>query len=292
MPCNHAKRTIVSRKIYQTNFAAAQKARQEIRPIVEQELKKLDTDGVFVANLDIVIAARFPFWPTDLAKLLCNDPSLAKLPNKQLVLLIKDASGESGMSATRLSEKLSTKATAHVEKILKQHGYATDTLICGTDIKRIVKKDIRRETQKKEVIEFFHDSLEFMGTRHSYKQRRRVKGDRLLDLRIRMDGSDIPLSVVLRLTGIETSHFRAMDKQACEFASRQHSVPTATACKHRIVSDTEHVVDTQTYTLDDGDTEVSITDPSDLSTLTVTFDKLTGKPILVHSEHTARQSSP
>ncbi len=155
--------------------------------------------------------------------MLCTDPELANLTNKKLAALIKNDDGESGLDSTILSKPLSKEQRHYVAQILQDYGYAIDTLVKGTDLKRIIRDNIRLESQKSDSTKFFADSIEIDGTRYSYKLRRNPSGNRLSDFCIRMQGCDIPLMVVLKLRRVGVNEFYNIDEQACQFAHHEHT---------------------------------------------------------------------
>lgn len=214
----------MSKQNYKTQSRDAAIVAKRAHEIVEKELDKVKSGKSLKANISIFPESRFPKWATTLATMLCNNPELAKLDNKQLAALIENDDGEVGINHTLFSKKLSAGQLQLVREILLKHGYATDTLHKATDIKRIVKDDLRTETEKDEAIKFYHDSIEIDGRRYKYKVRRNPSGNRIMDLRIRMQGNDIPLGAVLQLRHIGTTKFAIEDERACQFAIHQQMV--------------------------------------------------------------------
>ena len=214
----------MSKQNYKIQSRDAAIVAKRAHKIVEKELDKVESGKSLKANISICPESRFPKWATTLATMLCNNPELANLDNKQLAALIENDDGEAGINYTLLSKKLSAGQLQLVREILLQHGYATDTLHKATDIKRIIKNDIRTESEKDASIKFYHDSIEIDGRRYKYKIRRNPSGNRMMDLRIRMQGADIPLSVVLQLRHIGTTTFAIEDERACQFALCQQTV--------------------------------------------------------------------
>lgn len=192
---------------------------------INEQLDSVESGNSLKCRIDIFPESRFPYWATALAKLLCNDPELADLSNKKLAEMIENEDGETGLDHTILSKKLSAIQRDLVGAILRKHGYATDTLFRGTDIKRIVKNNIRTETEKDDGVVFFADGVSIDGTMYKYRQRQVTPTSTpWTDFSVRMAGHETPLHVVLTLRKIGINEFLRRDEAARKFASTEQTV--------------------------------------------------------------------
>ncbi|MFM0478876.1 hypothetical protein, partial [Paraburkholderia strydomiana] len=129
---------------------------------------------------------------------------------------------ETGLDYTIISKKLSAGQHRLVVEILRKHGYATDTLNTGTDIKRIVSEDIRLETPKDDGVRFYADGVEILGRRFLYRQRAVTpNGLPWHDFCVRLAGDDTSLKAILVARGISIGEFINRDEIACACASRE-----------------------------------------------------------------------
>lgn len=218
----------VKKQSYKTISKDAASIQKRVYQVAKDEINKVESGKSLTCKVKIIPESRFPNWATMFASMICTNPELANLNNEQLASLIENEKGETGLDYTILSKKLSAVQLHLVREILRKHGYATDTLVKGTDIKRIVKNQIRSETEKDDATKFHHDSIEIDGTNYKYKLRRNPSGNRHSDFCIRMQGCDVPLMVVLKLRGIGVNEFITKDELACQFAAHAHTVKQPT----------------------------------------------------------------
>lgn len=209
---------------YKIQSRDATVATGRISEIINDELDKVETGKSLTCKVDVFPTSRFPKWATTLASILCKNPDLANLTNEKLAALIENDDGETGLDHTTLSRKLSAEQHLLVCEILRDHGYSVDTLRKGTDIKKIIKNNVRTASLNDSATKFYHDSIEIDGRIYKYKLRRNANGNRLLDFSIRMCGCDVPLVVVLKLRGVNANEFTTKDELACEFAAQEHTV--------------------------------------------------------------------
>lgn len=209
---------------YKTQSKDAASVAKRVYKIVDAELDKVESGKSLTCKVKVFPESRFPNWATTFASMICTNPELTKLKNERLAALIENEDGETGFNHSILSKDLSAHQLQLAREILLKHGYATDTLVKGTDIKRIVKNDLRTETEKGNATKFYHDSVEIDGTKYKYKLRGKPSGNRISDLRIRMQGSDMPLAAVLKLRSIGANEFYIKDEQACQFSLHEHTV--------------------------------------------------------------------
>jgi hypothetical protein len=202
----------------------AARVAKRINEYAEEQLDTVASGKSLKVQLRVFPESRFPKWATTLASMLCDKPDLANLTNKELAALIENEDGKSGLDSTTLSKTLTRAQRLYVGHILQDYGYAIDTLVKGTDIKRIIKNNIRIESENNKSTKFFSDSIEIDGTTYKYKLRRNPSGNRHTDFCIRMLGSDIPLLVVLKLRGIGINEFHTTDERACQFSLLEHTV--------------------------------------------------------------------
>jgi hypothetical protein len=197
---------------------------KRVQQIANDEISKIATGKSLTCKVKVFPESRIPYWASILASKLCTSPELAKLTNNALAQIIGDEAGGERFDPTIISKPLSANQLFYVREILRNHGYATDTLVKGTDIKRIVKNKIRTEVENDGSTKFFADAIEIDGVRHKYKIRRNPTGPRHSDLTIRSYGSDVPLMTVLKLRNINIGAFTTQDELARQFAAHEHTV--------------------------------------------------------------------
>jgi hypothetical protein len=123
-----------------------------------------------------------------------------------------------------MSKALSAHQLKFAGEILGKHGDSTDTLRTGTDIKRIVKNDVRIETFKDDGVVFFADAISIDGTMYKYRQgEASPTGTSWRHFYIRVAGHDTPLQTVLKLRGISIGELLPRDEAARKFASTEHT---------------------------------------------------------------------
>ncbi|TCG02051.1 hypothetical protein BZM26_02635 [Paraburkholderia strydomiana] len=209
------------------NFNIAQSVHKQATEAAEKLTEAAAKQGVnLVAKVSVVPASNFPDWPTKLAEALCQDPRLAAQPNEALVSAIEARSGRTGFNAKLISKDLSKGQLAFVSEILRQHGYSSATLKKGTDIKRIVREQLRDDTPAtNQPTVFFADGVAIDGKTYKYRQRNTTPtGLPWYDLCLRIAGVEVPLQIVLKLRGVSIGEFRLKDEAAQEFARSEQTV--------------------------------------------------------------------
>lgn len=192
---------------------------------VKEQLATVASGKSLKARIRITPESRFPMWATTLARMLCANPALASLTNQQLASLIENEKGETGFDASIMSKKLSVGQRHYAGELLQNYGYATDTLKTGTDIKTIVKNNIRIETPKNDGIGFRADGLNIRGRFYQYKRRENTPtGNPWTDFSVRMYGQDINLQAILFLQGIGIGEFMNRDATARANATHEQMV--------------------------------------------------------------------
>lgn len=209
---------------YKIQSRDAASVAKRVQQIANDEISKVESGKSLTCKVKVFPESRIPHWASILASKLCANRELAKLTNKALAQIIEDEAGGERFDPTIISKPLSANQLFYVREILRNHGYATGTLVTGTDIKTIVKDNVRMETKIDESIKFFADSIEIDGTRHKYKLRRNPIGNRHSDLTIRSYGSDVPLMTVLKLRNISIGEYTTQDELARQFAAHEHTV--------------------------------------------------------------------
>ncbi|WP_250476114.1 MULTISPECIES: hypothetical protein [unclassified Caballeronia] len=208
-------------------FKIAQSVCSEATKATERLVEAEALNGVnLVARVSIVPASNFPDWPTKLAEALCENPELAAQSNERLVSAVEARSGRTGFNPKLISKDLTKAQLAFVSGILRQHGYSPATLKKGTDIKRIVKEQIRGDTPAaNQPTVFFPDGVSIDGKIYKYRQRNTIPtGLPWYDLCIRIAGSEVPLQIVLKLRAVSIGEFQLKDKAAQDFASSEQTV--------------------------------------------------------------------
>lgn len=215
----------MSQRNIRTEIKDAASVEAGVSKFIKEELRTIESADSLLCQVRIGLKSEFPKWASTLAAMLCTNPELANLTNEKLAGLIENEDGQTGFDYTIMSKKLSVYQRDYAGEILRNHGYATDTLVKGTDIKRIVKNDIRTETDADDGVVFFADGVSIDGTMYKYRQREVTpSGNPWHDFRIRVAGHDTPLQTVLKLRGISIGEFLKRDKAAQEFASTEHTV--------------------------------------------------------------------
>lgn len=215
----------MSQQNYKTKYQEAALIEMDVRQYADQKLATIESGNELKSIVKVILDSKFPYWATTLATMLCTKPELANLSNEKLVALIENDKGETGLHHSILSKKLSAVQRDLAGEILRKHGYATDTLVKGTDIKRIVKNNIRTETEKDDGVVFFADGVSIDETMYKYRQRDVTpSGNPWYDFCIRVAGNDTPLQTVLKIRGISIGDFQKRDEAARKFASTEHTV--------------------------------------------------------------------
>jgi len=197
---------------------------KRVSEYADKQLDKVASGKTLKAQIKVIPESRFPMWATTLTSLICAQPELANLTNKKLAALIENENGETGLNHTIISKKLNAGQHRLVAEILRKHGYATDTLDTGSDIKRIVSGDIRLETPKDDGVRFYADGIEILGKRFSYRQRSVTpNGKPWHDFCVRLSGDDTSLQAVLVARGIGINEFVNRDEVACACASQEET---------------------------------------------------------------------
>lgn len=172
----------------------------------------------------MVPVSQFPDWPTKLVEALCQDPSLANKPNQMLVSAIEARSGKTGFNSKLISKKLSALQHSYVSDVLRQHGYSPATLVTGTDIKHIVRDQVRVGTTGAAATEvhteFLPDGLSLDGRTYQYRQRNTTPtGNPWYDFCVRIGGVETPLYTVLVLRNVGIGEFKLRDEAAMQSAT-------------------------------------------------------------------------
>lgn len=176
-------------------------------------------------------------WPSTLACMVCESPSLANGKNADIARALTVRLGmEKPFAVAKLSKPLSDAAKKMVRPILAEHGYETSDITTGTDIVRIVRNNVRSGAAVPQTIttKFYADRVELDGRCFQYRQRDRVPTghawhDLSLRLTIGVAGVDVPLAAVLKLRNIGIGEFIQADESAIANGSpdeiaRRHDV--------------------------------------------------------------------
>jgi hypothetical protein len=209
-------------------FNIAQSVCSEATKAVEKLIETEAHRGVsLVAKVSIVPASNFPDWPTKLAEALCEDTSLAAQSNQALVSVVEARSGRTGFNPKLISNDLTKGQLGFVSEVLRQHGYSPATLKKGTDIKRIVREQIRDDIPAtNDATVFFPDGVAIDGKMYRYRRRNTASPTGLpwYDLSIRILGVEIPLQIVLKLRSVGINEFQTKDEAAKKFARSEQTV--------------------------------------------------------------------
>ncbi|VXC45330.1 conserved hypothetical protein [Burkholderia sp. 8Y] len=208
-------------------FKAAQSVTNRAIEAVEHLTEAAAKDGIdLVAKVSVVPASNFPDWPTKLAEALCENPKLASQPNRALTSAIENRSGKTGFNAKLISKDLTNGQLAFVSEVFRRYGYSTATLKKGTDIKRIVREQIRDIIPAaNEATVFFPDGVAIDGKTYKYRKRNtEPRGLPWYDLCIRIAGIEVPLEIVLKLRGVGIGEFQLKDEAAQKFARSEQTV--------------------------------------------------------------------
>ena len=210
----------MSQRNIRTEINDANRVDANVSKFLKEELRTVDSADSLLCQINIGLKSEFPKWASTLAGMLCTTPQLANQTNEELAALIENEDGQTGFNYTIMSKRLSAHQRDYAGEILRKHGYATDTLVRGTDIKRIVKNDIRTERLKDDGVVFFADGMSIFDRPYKYKQRESTPtGNPWTDFCIRMNGQDIKLQTVLQLRGIGIGEFQQRDKAARAIAN-------------------------------------------------------------------------
>lgn len=205
----------MSQQDYKKKYQEAALVEMDVRQYADQKLASIESGNVLKTFVKVIPESQFPNWATTLATMLCTKPEHANLSNKDLVALIENDKGETGLDHTILSKPLSAIRRHLVSEILRRYGYATDTLVKGTDIKRIIKNNIRTERLKDDGVIFYADGLSFKNRSYKYKQRECTPtGKPWTDFCIRTSGQDIKLQSILFWREISIGEFQKRDEEA------------------------------------------------------------------------------
>ncbi|SAL43639.1 hypothetical protein [Caballeronia humi] len=208
---------------FKTAQSVCSEAIKAAERLIEAEAKR----GVnLVAKVSVVPASNFPDWPTKLAEALCENPTLAGQSNHAMVSAIEARSGRTGFNAKLISKDPTKGQLAFVSGILRQYGYSTATLKKGTDIKRIVREQIRDDIPAaNQATVFYADGVAIDGKTYKYRQRNtEPRGLPWYDLCIRIAGIEVPLGIVLKLRGVGVNEFQTKDEAAQRFARSEQTV--------------------------------------------------------------------
>jgi hypothetical protein len=215
-----------------TNTINARSAQAQADVFLQTLTDTAAAKGVaLVARGSVVAASQFPDWPTKLAEALCADPSLAGQSNQTLAAVIEARSGKTGFNTKLLSKTLSNLQRSYAVGVLERYGYATASLAKGTDIKRIVRDNVRvatPEALEASTVEikttFYADGLSIDSRPYQYRQRQTTPtGNPWYDFCVRIGGSDTPLQMVLVLRGVGISEFRQKDEAAQAVATPEQA---------------------------------------------------------------------
>jgi hypothetical protein len=214
----------VSQRNIKTEMKDAALVAKRTNLYMQEQLDTVATGKSLKAQVRVIPESRFPKWATSLASMVCANPELAKRTNKNLAALIANEDGEYGLDFTIMSKKLSAGQRHLVGEILRNHGYATDRLRTGTDIKTIVRDNVRTAAAKDDGVVFHADGLSLLGKRRAYRQRPVTpNGNPWHDFCIRLAGDDTSLQAVLAARGIGINDFINRDKAACASASPEEA---------------------------------------------------------------------
>ncbi|SDO83519.1 hypothetical protein SAMN04488595_102454 [Ralstonia sp. 25mfcol4.1] len=210
--------------MYNEKLAVLESVRTETERVAKEQVAIAASQGVeAVAKVVVFPVSEFPNWATTLAKILCQNPELAKEPNHKLSILIEEHEGKTGFDPKIMSRKLSAQQQSYAADILGRHGYEAAGLVTGTDIKRIVKGG--DSSSQPEPTKFFADGVSIDGTTYKYRQRNTTPtGTPWNDLCIRVGGVEVPLVTLLKLRNISIGEFQQLDDEAKRFASTEQTV--------------------------------------------------------------------
>lgn len=210
----------MSKQNIQAAYAEAREIQVGLEKQATDALSTVKSGVRLSATIRVGLESKFPKWASTLARILCGSPQLAELTNKQLAALIKNDDGETGFDPSIISKRLAVGPRHYAGDILRTFGYATDTLITGTDIVKIVRRNIRTETLKDDGVVFRAAGVEINGTNYFYRQRATTPtGQPWNDLSIRISGHDTPLKVILKVRNIGINEFVSRDEAAQRVAS-------------------------------------------------------------------------
>jgi len=220
----------VSERNFKAEINDAASVKKNVDQFIKEQLASVASGNSLKSRIEVFPESRFPKWASTLASMLCANPKLANENNKELAVLIESETGEIGFDHTIISKKLSEGQRHYAGEILRNHGYATDTLVKGTDIKRIVKNDIRTEALKDDGVVFYADGLSIVGKRYTYRQRAVTpNGKPWHDFCVRLSGDDTSLQAVLAARNIGVNDFMSRDE-----AARVSASPEEGARRHKL----------------------------------------------------------
>jgi len=214
----------VSERNFKAEINDAAAVKKNVDQFIKEQLANVASGNSLKSRIEVFPESRFPKWATTLASILCADPKLANENNKKLATLIESETGESGFDYTIISKKLSEGQRRYAGEILRNNGYATDTLVKGTDIKRIVKHNIRNQALKDDGVVFYADGVSIVGKRYAYRQRAVTpNGTPWHDFCIRLAGDDTSLQALLAARNIGVNDFMSRDEAARVSASPEEA---------------------------------------------------------------------
>ncbi|MFL9905307.1 hypothetical protein [Paraburkholderia sp. RL17-337-BIB-A] len=230
LPHHSQENNEVSTRNIKSEIKDAASVEKNLYQYVDKELDTVASGKFLKVQIKVIPESQFPMWATTFASMLCANPELANLTNKELAALIENESGETGFNYTIISKKLSEGQRHHAGEILRKHGYATDTLVKGTDIKRIVKDDVRTEALKDDGVVFHADGVSMGRKRYAYRQRAVTpSGKPWHDFCIRLAGDDTSLQAFLAARTIGINDFVSRDE-----AARATASPEEAARRHKL----------------------------------------------------------
>lgn len=164
-------------------------------------------------------------YATELAKALCESPSLANGTREDMAALITSRLGlPKPFVATRLSRSLSVKAKSLVTRIMNEHGYDTSGLDRPVDIRDIIKSGQRKDSTGEHVIStrFEVDGVWLGGKWYPYERVVTYETDSpWYYLGIRFARDLIQLKNVLSMRDVGINQFIGLDEAARNRATRE-----------------------------------------------------------------------
>ncbi|WP_250501884.1 hypothetical protein [Caballeronia sp. AZ7_KS35] len=175
-------------------------------------------------------------FATELAKALCESPTLANGTREDMAALITTLLGlPKPFVATRLSRALSTKAKSLVTAIMNEHGYNTLGLEKAIDIRDIIRSGLRADSTGEHMINtrFEVDGVWLGGKWYPYERVVTYETDSpwyYLGIRFARDLIQLKNVLAMRDIGInqfigldEAAHRRATAGQLAARAKLRHS---------------------------------------------------------------------
>ncbi|MDB5764198.1 MAG: hypothetical protein JWQ21_3193 [Herminiimonas sp.] len=191
----------------------------------QQAIEDAERDGVklYIPRIPVLVQDGREKWPSTLAEILCERPALACEANQTLMLFVSERLGLSEtLQGNSMSKTLSVRARNFVQHVLASYGYDGSRIVKGTDIKRVVKNEVRLGTSAVQPLTttFEADSIVLDGQPYKYRHRERKATEQAWhDFSIRISGVDVPLIAVLRLRNIGIGAFMAADEAALKCAN-------------------------------------------------------------------------